>query len=193
MTFTMREAHEDDAAFIRQLFAMPHVREFLNAPSREMIVAGMENPNSEVYIIETDGEAAGNLVLHHHGFLVDVALVIAAYQRRGIGTFALRWALHRSFAELHAHRVFLEVRAPGGSSSGSDSFRKASTATAIRTSAPVSSRTCARTAFSNTNTMILEACSERNAIEWTALRAGLWPDASLEEHRDDVNRMLTAA
>jgi RimJ/RimL family protein N-acetyltransferase len=110
MIFTMREAHEDDAAFIRQLFTMPHVREFLNAPSREMIVAGMENPNSEVYVIEADGEPAGNLVLHHHGFLVDIGLVVAAYQRRGIGSFALRWALHRSFSELHAHRVFLEVR-----------------------------------------------------------------------------------
>lgn len=110
MTFTIREAHEEDAAFIRRLFTLPHARAFLNTPSLDMIVAGMDNPNSEVYIIEAAGESVGHLVLHHHGFLVDVAVVVAAHQRRGIGTFALEWAKQRAFEELKAHRIFLEVR-----------------------------------------------------------------------------------
>lgn len=110
MTLSVREAHEDDAAFIRRLFMLPHARAFLNTPTRDAIVAAMDDPNTENYIVEEDEEPAGNLVLRHHGFLVDISVLVAARQRRGIGTFALRWAQRRAFEELKVHRLFLEVR-----------------------------------------------------------------------------------
>jgi diamine N-acetyltransferase len=110
VTYTIREAHEDDARFIRELFLLPHARAFLNTPTREMIVATMDDPAVENYIIEDDGEPAGNLVLRNHGFLVDVSVIVVAHQRRGAGAYALQWALEHAFAELGAHRVFLETR-----------------------------------------------------------------------------------
>lgn len=106
----MREAHEDDAAFIRRLFLLPHAREFLNTPSVEMIVGSMDEPSVENFIIEDDGEPTGNLVLRNHGFLVDISVIVVEQPRRGAGTFGLRWAMHHAFEELQAHRVFLETR-----------------------------------------------------------------------------------
>lgn len=110
MTYSIRKAHEGDAAFIVRLFSLPHVRAFLNAPSREAIVAAVNHPNVENYLIEEDGEPAGNLVLRNHEFLIDIAVIAVAQQRRGAGTFGLRWAMEHAFTDLHAHRVFAETR-----------------------------------------------------------------------------------
>lgn len=110
MSYTIREAHQDDAGFIRRLFLLPRAREFLNTPTREMIVATMDDPSVENYIIEDGGDAAGNFVLRNHGFLIDISIVIVANQRRGAGSFALEWALRHAFVGVKAHRVFLETR-----------------------------------------------------------------------------------
>jgi RimJ/RimL family protein N-acetyltransferase len=110
VSYTIRKAQEDDAAFIQRLFSLPHAREFLNAPARDTIIASIERPNAENYIIEDGGEPVGNLVLHHHGFLVDVAVIVVTQQRRGAGTFGLQWALGHAFTDLQAHRVFAETR-----------------------------------------------------------------------------------
>ena len=47
MTFSMREAHEDDVPFVVRLFKLPHVRAFLNPPDRGTVLASFENPNVE--------------------------------------------------------------------------------------------------------------------------------------------------
>lgn len=110
MTFAMRETLAEDAAFIRRLFCLPHVRAFLNTPSRQIIVATLEDPNAESYVIEDAGEPVGNFVMCTHGFLVDFQSLAVTKRGRGAGTFVLRWGLRRAFDELQAHRVFLEVR-----------------------------------------------------------------------------------
>ena len=110
MALSMREADEDDVAFIARLFRLPHARAFLNAPGRDIIHASLEDPNTENYILECDGEPAGNLVLRHLGFLVELATLVVSEQRCGLGTFALEWALRRAFDELGSHRVYIEIR-----------------------------------------------------------------------------------
>lgn len=110
MTFTVRQAREEDAGFIQRLFSLPHIREFLIVPTHDAIVATIGDSSVENAIVESDGEPAGNFVLCNHGFLIDVSVVVMAAQRTGAGTFALQWILERAFVGLKAHRVFLETR-----------------------------------------------------------------------------------
>ena len=110
MTFTIREAYEDDVSFIVRLFKLPHVRAFLNPPDRGTVLASLENPNVENYVLEDNGEPAGNFVLRSHGFLVEFSVLAVTTQGRGAGTFALNWGLHYVFNDLKAHRVYIEVR-----------------------------------------------------------------------------------
>ena len=110
MTFTMRETYEDDVSFIVRLFKLPHVRAFLNPPNRGTVLASLENPNVENYVLEEDGEPAGNFVLRSQGFLVEFSVLAVATQGRGAGSFVLNWGLHYVFGDLKAHRVPIEVR-----------------------------------------------------------------------------------
>lgn len=75
-----------------------------------MIVGVLDHCDAESYIVEDGGEPAGHLLLRNHGFLIDVAVIAMEHQRRGGGTYALRWALQRAFTELKGHRAFLETR-----------------------------------------------------------------------------------
>jgi RimJ/RimL family protein N-acetyltransferase len=110
MTFSARRACSEDAAFIERLFSLPHVERFLNAPSRDQILAALERADCENYIIEDGGEHVGNLVLFNHGFLVDINIIAAVKPHCGAGTYSLQFAMRRAFEELKCHRVFLEVR-----------------------------------------------------------------------------------
>jgi RimJ/RimL family protein N-acetyltransferase len=110
MAFSMREAFEDDVEFIVQLFELPHAQEFLNAPSRDIVEASLDDPQTENYIIEDDGEPIGNFALGNHEWLFDFRTLVIAKPRRGAGRFALEWGLHYAFEECGAHRVFLEIR-----------------------------------------------------------------------------------
>ena len=110
MTFTMRETCEDDVPFIVRLFKLPHVRAFLNPLDRGTVLASLENPNVENYVLEENGEPAGNFVLRSHGFLAEFSVLAVAVQGRGTGTFALNWGLRYVFGELKAHRVHIEIR-----------------------------------------------------------------------------------
>jgi hypothetical protein len=71
---------------------VPHVREFLNAPSRETIVASLDRSGSENYVIEEGGEPAANMLLRDHGFLIDIGVIGGHY------------------AALRMHRVFAQTR-----------------------------------------------------------------------------------
>ena len=106
----MREASDDDVAYIVKLFKLPHVRRFLNEPGRDMVQASLENPNVENYIIEHAGSPAGNFVLRNHGFLVEFSVLAVSQPQRGAGTFALHWGVRRAYDGLKAHRVYVEVR-----------------------------------------------------------------------------------
>jgi RimJ/RimL family protein N-acetyltransferase len=111
MLFSMRETLPDDAAFVRGLFHLPHVRAYLNTVTTQVILDTLDDPNAESYIIEDEGQPAGNFVMRTHGFLVHFETLVLQQQRCGGGSFALRWALRRAFDELCTHRTFLEVRA----------------------------------------------------------------------------------
>lgn len=106
----MREAGADDVAFIAGLFRLPHAKRYLNVPSRAIVLAGIDDPNNEEYVIERDGEAAGYLRLKNYDWLIELDLLIAREQGRGLGRFALEWAMQHAFAESRAHRVFAQVR-----------------------------------------------------------------------------------
>ena len=105
----VRPTVEQDAAFIERLFSLPHVSRYLNAPTREQIVRSI-NDSGENFIVEADGEAAGNVLLRRNGFMADVAVLATAQPGRGFGTFALQWCLDQAFTQWHVHRVFLETR-----------------------------------------------------------------------------------
>jgi RimJ/RimL family protein N-acetyltransferase len=111
VSFTIREADEEDIPFIVELFAMPHAAAVLNAPGAEMVEAALDDPNNESYIIEDDGEPAGHFLLKNYEWLVEFSILIAREPRRGLGRFALDWGLRHAFDELRAHRIFAEVRA----------------------------------------------------------------------------------
>lgn len=105
----VRPSHEEDAAFIERLFSLHHVATYLNAPTRDQIVRSI-NGSGENFIVDVDGEAAGNVLLRRNGFLADVAILAVARPGCGVGTFALRWALEQAFKQWRVHRVFLETR-----------------------------------------------------------------------------------
>lgn len=109
MTMRVRPSCEEDAAFIERLFSLPYVSRYLNAPTREQILRSI-NDSGDNFIVEADGEAAGNVVLRRNGFMADVAVLATAQPGRGFGTFALRWALEHAFTQWRVHRVFLETR-----------------------------------------------------------------------------------
>jgi RimJ/RimL family protein N-acetyltransferase len=110
VSHSIRRARDEDAAFIERLFLLPHVKAFLNAPTSDQIVASLKRAGTESYIVDKDGEPVGHLALHDNGFLIDIGVIAVTEPRRGTGSFALECALRRAFEELHAHRVFLEVR-----------------------------------------------------------------------------------
>ncbi len=106
----MREALDEDVSYIVALFKRAHVSEFMNVPSRDMVLASIEHPSAENYIIESHGEPFGNFVLRNQGFLIEFLALAVSQPQAGAGTFALRWGARRAFEDLGAHRVYLEVR-----------------------------------------------------------------------------------
>ncbi|MDQ2872483.1 MAG: GNAT family N-acetyltransferase [Candidatus Eremiobacteraeota bacterium] len=114
----MREAGADDAPLIAELFALPHAADVLNAPPSELVAALLEEPSNEGYIIESDGEPVGHLLLKNFEWLVEFSILIAREPGRGMGRFALEWALRHAFDEVRAHRIYAEVRASNSKTRG---------------------------------------------------------------------------
>jgi RimJ/RimL family protein N-acetyltransferase len=75
-----------------------------------MVRASLDDPSAENYIVEADGEPAGNFIIGNHEWLFDFRLLAIAMPGRGAGTFALQWGLQHAFGTSGAHRVFCEVR-----------------------------------------------------------------------------------
>ncbi|MDQ6823768.1 MAG: GNAT family N-acetyltransferase [Candidatus Eremiobacteraeota bacterium] len=110
MNYAMREADDADVRFIVDLFHLPHVKQFLNAPNAGMVQGSIDDPNNENYIVESDGEPVGNFLIKNHEWLFDFAILIVREPGRGAGSFALEWGLRHAFIESDAHRIFLEIR-----------------------------------------------------------------------------------
>jgi len=106
----MREASEEDVPFIVGLFKLPHAREFLNEPGRDGILAQLEDPQGEAYIIENDGNDIGYFTLHDREWLVELGVLVVKKTGLGAGPFAMRWGVEQAFKRRKAHRVFIEIR-----------------------------------------------------------------------------------
>lgn len=110
MAFSIRKASPDDADFIVTLFAQPHVRAQLHAPSPQEFARSLERENMENYVVERDEVRFGNLLLGiEEDWLVSIRAVAALKPKTGAGRFAVEFGIHRAFDDLGAHRIFLEV------------------------------------------------------------------------------------
>jgi RimJ/RimL family protein N-acetyltransferase len=106
----MREAEEEDVPFIAELFKLPHSREFLNEPGRDAILALIEDPQSETFILKEAGEDFGYFTMHDREWLVELGVLVVKTPGRGAGPFAMRWGIEQAFQEREAHRVAIEIR-----------------------------------------------------------------------------------
>lgn len=106
----MREAHDDDVAYITRLFTLPHARDVFNPPNAHMVRAAQEDPNAKSFILERDGEPAGHFLIDDREWLFEFRVLIAEVPGRGAGRFALAWGIEHAFRECGAHRIYLEIR-----------------------------------------------------------------------------------
>jgi RimJ/RimL family protein N-acetyltransferase len=105
----MREAGEEDVPFIASLFKLPHAREFLNEPGRDAILGFIEDPQSEAFVLEADGEDFGYITMHDRGWLVELGVLVVMKTGLGAGPFAMRWGVEEAFRR-GAHRISIEIR-----------------------------------------------------------------------------------
>jgi RimJ/RimL family protein N-acetyltransferase len=108
--FAMREADEDDVAFIAGLFKLPHSREFLNEPGRDAILDLIEGTDGEAFIVEADGKDFGYFTMHDRGWLMELGVLVVTATGHGAGPFAMRWGIEQAFQKRDAHRVSIEIR-----------------------------------------------------------------------------------
>lgn len=106
----MREAGEEDVPFIVSLFKLPHAREFLNEPGRDAILGLIEDPQSEAFVLEADGEDFGYFTMHDRGWLVELGVLVVKKTGLGAGPFAMRWGVEEAFQNRGAHRISIEIR-----------------------------------------------------------------------------------
>ena len=105
----MREAGEEDVPFIASLFKLPHAREFLNEPGRDAILGLIEDPQSEAFVLEADGEDFGYFTMHDRGWLMELGVLVVTKTGLGGGPFAMQWGVEETFKR-GAHRIFIEIR-----------------------------------------------------------------------------------
>ncbi|MBV9271632.1 MAG: GNAT family N-acetyltransferase [Candidatus Eremiobacteraeota bacterium] len=108
--FSVRKAFADDVDFLVSLFKHEHVSAILNAPTAAMFRASFDDPSTEIYIIEADGEPIGNFLIANQEWLFEFKVLAVSTPKRGAGTFAVEWGLSHAFEGSGAHRVFCEVR-----------------------------------------------------------------------------------
>ncbi|HVA37051.1 MAG TPA: GNAT family N-acetyltransferase [Candidatus Dormibacteraeota bacterium] len=120
MPYRMRTATPADAPFILSLHALPHVAAVLSAPTEEQVLGAMESPDLGNHLVVDGADAPVGLLLlaESTSWLYEVRRMAARDQGRGIGSFALAWALHHAFVERRAHRVYLEVHAANARARG---------------------------------------------------------------------------
>jgi catechol 2,3-dioxygenase-like lactoylglutathione lyase family enzyme/GNAT superfamily N-acetyltransferase len=106
----MRRATPADVEFVMSLFALPHVARHMHAPTPEVFASALDRENGEIFIIERDGSAFGNLVLERdETWLLTIRALAVWEPRLGAGRFALEYAIRRAFEAHGVDRIFLEV------------------------------------------------------------------------------------
>lgn len=111
--FSDRPFFAGDATYVVALHRLPHASPFLHCPTETQIaeLAGDESVRARV-IVDAIGTPAGFIVMSNQdGWLVQIHGIVAERTRIGAGRWALREALRWAFADLGAHRVWLEVTA----------------------------------------------------------------------------------
>lgn len=115
MRFSIREATNDDAEFVMDLFATRHVRQFAHGPDSvdvflERLRRARQGNDYAVLIVECDGQPFGNVNFTIvNGWLMEIHVIAFKAQRTGAGLFTMTWLQRRGFNELGVHRMFLEV------------------------------------------------------------------------------------
>ncbi len=108
----MRPIEARDAQFIIDLHAAPHVREVLVGPTFEQVERGIAAaPADQWIVLEGDDRVGMIMYARLEPWLFEIRRMIALHQSRGIGAFALSFALDDIFETHRAHRAYLEVHA----------------------------------------------------------------------------------
>ena len=108
----VRPATDADVAFLAAAQAVPHARGFVLPATEEQVRAALAQPDRASFVVTDDDEPAGMFLLGTYPdppWLVELMRIVAVSPGRGIGSFALRWAVTFAFEQLHAHRISLEV------------------------------------------------------------------------------------
>lgn len=114
IAYTQRPFAVEDAPFVVQAHALPHVMSFVSGvPTQQQVIDSIGKPGMIERIIFDERMKPVGLwrARIHDGWLMDLLLVIAAVPRRGIGRFAVRSAKRHAFEQIGAHRLWLEVTA----------------------------------------------------------------------------------
>jgi len=108
----MRPIEARDAQFIVDLHAAPHVREVLIGPTLELLQRGIAASAADQWIVLDGDERVGMIIYARlEPWLFEIRRMIALYEGRGIGSFALAFALDDIFEMDKANRAYLEVHA----------------------------------------------------------------------------------
>lgn len=109
----MRPMDPGDVGFVVDLHRQPHVRDLLFAPKAEHVQRALANSSVEHHIVLDVETPVGLLILAQvvPAWLFEIRHMISKHESRGIGSFAMAWALERIFENGRAHRVYLEVHA----------------------------------------------------------------------------------
>ena len=111
-SLSVRPARTGEALVIVELHAPEHVSRILEMPPVDGVARGLRNPSLEHHLIFDNTEPVGFVLLARVApWLYEIRHMVAKHEARGIGSFALRWALERIFDEHGAHRAYLEVHA----------------------------------------------------------------------------------
>jgi RimJ/RimL family protein N-acetyltransferase len=110
--YVMRPIEARDAQFIIDLHAAQHVRELLVGPTLELLQRGIAASAADQWIVLDGDERVGMIIYARlEPWLFEIRRMIALHEGRGIGSFALAFALDDIFEMHKAHRAYLEVHA----------------------------------------------------------------------------------
>jgi RimJ/RimL family protein N-acetyltransferase len=108
----LRPATDDDVAFLVTTHEAPHARGFVLSATSEQVSAALRRDDRMTFVITENGEDAGMLLLAIEpelSWLVEFRRIVVVRPGRGIGAFAVRWAIDWAFDLRGAHRIWLDV------------------------------------------------------------------------------------
>ncbi len=107
-----RLATLEDAPQLAALFTLPHVCDFVHAPSEDDVRSVIGKSGLASWVIERDGEIVGHMLLGdgdgYGGWLWEVRTIVVKHQREGIGACAMRHAIAAAKAGNSGARALYE-------------------------------------------------------------------------------------